>query len=90
MQIYVPWNVVLVHEGRCHFKAQWGKDGMLQCAKDVMHFYKLDVIKEWLGKIESQLTIASERSNWIEEHGRMLNAYSITRSAYRQLDRRDA
>jgi hypothetical protein len=49
MQIYVPWNVVLLHEGDCHLKAQHTKEGKIACAIDIMRHYPADEIYgNWL------------------------------------------
>jgi hypothetical protein len=69
MQIYVPWNCVLVHEGECHRGAQWGHEGMIVCLKDVLKYYSADIISKWLRDIEMHLTIASEKLRWMEQYG---------------------
>lgn len=49
MQIYVPWNVVLLHEGQCHINAQHTHRGKVECAMDIMRYYPADEIYgNWL------------------------------------------
>lgn len=69
MQIYVPWNCVLVHEGQCHRMAQWEKNGELACLKDVSVYYPHTVILGWLVNLSKYFHVAREKIPWLEEHG---------------------
>jgi hypothetical protein len=68
MQIYVPWNCVLVHE-RCHRLVQSGHKGRTVCLEDIKKYYNHTVITEWLEAISEALPIASQRLNWMNEYG---------------------
>jgi hypothetical protein len=67
MQIYVPWNVVLVHEEICHQAVQYGHEGRMTCLQDVTNFYKISVLTDWLRNLSVELSIAHERLRWIKE-----------------------
>jgi len=67
LQIYVPWNVVIVHEGQCHRAAQWGLSGMLACMRDITPHYTQAEVLTWLDNISSMITAASEVRHWVEE-----------------------
>ena len=69
MQIYVPWNCVLVHEGTCHLDAHHGDNKMqLVLLNHVLMYYKQSVIEDWLRNIMLVLTIAEEKLRWVQEH----------------------
>ena len=65
MQIYVPWNVVILHEGSCHIKAQRGEEGMLTCLNYTVRYYHYPVILDWLRAISPVLTVAREMEQWL-------------------------
>lgn len=58
IQIFVPWNVILLHEGPCHIKAQFYKEYKEKCLKDVLKYFPKEVIKLWL--LSLSLTKAKE------------------------------
>ena len=66
MQIYVPWNVVICHEPKCHLKLQHGEEGKGMCLEDVIHFHSKDKIMRWLDSLSEAITIAKERRAWLE------------------------
>ena len=68
MQIYVPWNVVIVHEEECHRKAQWEQLGRERCFEEVSKYWQGDVVRKWLQDIAPHLTIAEEKLRWV--HGK--------------------
>lgn len=53
MQIYVPWNCVLVHEGDCHIKAQTNEETKLDVLTDLVMIYGKKVINPWIDYIAS-------------------------------------
>lgn len=69
MQIYVPWNCSLVHEGGCHMTAQTGQDGRLMCLRDALKYYSVTLISDWLMNIKDHIHIADEKLKWVVEYG---------------------
>lgn len=65
MQIYVPENCVIVHEGECHRVAQFGEKGRQICLQHVLHFHPKRDILSWLTVIEPEIRIAQERIKWL-------------------------
>jgi hypothetical protein len=53
IQIYVPWNVVLVHEGICHRTAQWSEKGKNECILDISQYFHRLTILNWLKSLEA-------------------------------------
>lgn len=48
VQIFVPWNVVIVHETGCHLAAQHTATGKELCIEQILEFYSPEVILEWM------------------------------------------
>jgi hypothetical protein len=48
VQIHVPWNVVLLHEDRCHRIAQWEYWGKRICLVNIYEYHRPPEIDEWL------------------------------------------
>jgi hypothetical protein len=67
MQIYVPWNCVLVHEGHCHLEAQSNPKMMIVQLRHIRMYYKRDVIENWLRDISPHVSRAREKLRWIQE-----------------------
>ena len=76
MQIYVPWNVVIVHEGKCHLNAQWDERGMLACFKEVTEYYSIGTLSRWLHSISDHITIANEKLRQLETWWRDVSSQS--------------
>lgn len=53
--IFVPQNVVLVHEGECHLYAQHYFDGKVACAMQILQYEGEDSILEWMDDIDSMM-----------------------------------
>lgn len=53
--IYVPQNVVLVHETDCHINAQHTVDGKIKCAIQIINFEGYDNVLSWMKTIDSFL-----------------------------------
>ena len=53
MQIFVPWNVSLVHEGECHRHAQFVLDGKKKCIYEISKYYTRDAVLDWLHILEA-------------------------------------
>jgi len=68
MQIYVPWNCVLVHEGTCHQEVQSGHKGRYKCWEYIRHYYQARTITEWLEALVPNLPMARERLLWMKEY----------------------
>jgi hypothetical protein len=68
MQIYVPWNCVLVHDEVCHLAVQSGHEGRLRCWNDVRRYWIQETVEEWLRNLMPFLPIAEERLRWIQEY----------------------
>jgi len=48
IQIFVPLNVVLLHEGKCHIGAQHSKEGWELCVTDILSYHGKGEILDWL------------------------------------------
>lgn len=79
MQIFVPWNCVLVHEGKCHRHAQWSEAGRTACLSNVSTYYPRSIILGWLVNIAQKLTVAREKISWLEDQGGIDDASRIPR-----------
>ena len=56
MQIFVPWNVVILHEGACHLEAQHHQEGKIACAKNIMKYYPIELIyADWLFHLQDYM-----------------------------------
>ena len=65
--IYVPENVVLVHEPKCHIRAQHFEDGKIACAMQVIHYEGVDKIIKWMDLIDSKLRFRDNQKRTILE-----------------------
>jgi hypothetical protein len=64
MQIFVPWNCVLVHP-KCHLQAG-SEEGRIRCLENIRQYYVQPVIVNWLKDLSPYLTIAEEKIRWIK------------------------
>ena len=53
MQIFVPWNCVLVHEGECHIAAQSNPDIKKKVTDELANLYSINAINKWLDYMSS-------------------------------------
>ncbi len=67
MQIQVPVNVVIPHEGMCHQKLQFGNGGLEICFSHILMFHNPEEILNWLDYLHPYLSIAAEKKRWV--HG---------------------
>lgn len=65
MQIYVPMNCVILHEGECHKKAQHGDEGRALCRKHINQFHTDKEIIDWLTYLQEDAPVAKERIMWM-------------------------
>jgi len=68
MQIYVPWNVVICHEGKCHQLLQHGNEGKILCLEDVLSYHSKKTIMSWLIIISEGISIAEEKAKWLQPY----------------------
>jgi hypothetical protein len=60
IQIYVDWNVVVVHEGACHLYAQHRSDGRDACIYNILAYHTKETICGWL----EWLPLTSAKEAW--------------------------
>lgn len=65
--IYVPENVVLVHEGKCHIKAQHSEEGKILCAMQIIHFEGVPNVSKWMDLIDSNMRTRDNNKRTIME-----------------------
>lgn len=53
--IFVPQNMVLVHEGDCHLYAQHYTNGKLLCAMQILQYEGEETIVAWMNKLDSMM-----------------------------------
>jgi len=66
--IYVPENVVLIHESQCHIFAQHYEEGKIKCAIQIIQFEGYENVLEWMKKMDSFMrTIDNEKYTILEK-----------------------
>ena len=65
--IYVPENVVLVHEPKCHIQAQHFEEGKIACAMQIVHFEGVENVLKWMDLIDSRLRLRDNNKRTILE-----------------------
>jgi hypothetical protein len=80
MQIYVPWNLSLTHEGPCHQSLQWANNGKVRAFANALRFYPdIKTYLDWLDYLSQAITSAKQAKAWIENnYGDMRNVHSNT------------
>lgn len=74
--IYVPENVVLVHEDTCHELAQTHWTTKVTCSASLIRFCGYDSIKKWLDSMtEVMRTIDKQPYTLLEEGMNLYNVY---------------
>lgn len=69
IKIYVPQNVVLIHEGDCHLKAQHEKAYKMLCVRNILMYHSEEEIRQWLEEMNHLLrsTAVNEARALIQE-----------------------
>jgi hypothetical protein len=60
MQIFIPQNTVILHEGECHLAAQHTDQGKLLCAKQIIHYESAHTVQLFLDYMGTLMTNQSE------------------------------
>lgn len=63
-KIFVPQNVVLVHEGKCHRFAQHYEEGKRKCALNIFKYHKPEHVLHWINGLPFTRTIEEARYIW--------------------------
>jgi hypothetical protein len=51
VQIFVPWNVVIVHEPKCHLIAQHEEIGRYLCVHQILKYHSPQKVSQWLDSL---------------------------------------
>ena len=71
--IYVPQNVVLVHEGECHLHAQHYFDGKVTCAMQILQYEGEYSILSWMDDIDSMMITLDNQKRIILQEAMIRN-----------------
>lgn len=75
--IYVPENVVLIHEGECHIFAQHHEEGKIKCAMQIIKYEGYENILKWMKQIDSVLlTVDNQKYTILEKANERLSKKS--------------
>ena len=69
-QIYVPENVVLIHEGNCHLKAQHEWASKIACAIQIIRYESYESVLNWMNLMDSLLRLTDNQKFMLLEEAR--------------------